>query len=133
MRRPELVILIAIWEFLSAFGVLTVIGFVSWAYFFTTPMIWGNWTWDGMMWDVPQIGGIMFFLLGMVLLVMAAFLALAVMAGIGLLKGREWGRILSIVHAGLSLFWFPVGTVIGILVLIYLIRPEVREYFSPGS
>lgn len=67
--------------------------------------------------------------MSVVLLVMLAYFVLALMGGIGLLQGREWGRILSIVHAALSLFWIPIGTVIGILIIIYLTKQEVREYF----
>ena len=32
-------------------------------------------------------------------------------------------------EAALSLFFIPFGTIIGILVIIYLTRPEVRDYF----
>ncbi len=82
------------------------------------------------MWGVPQMGGIAIILLGSVLLVMVAYFILALMGGIGLLKGREWGRILSIIHAALNLFWVPVGTVIGVLILIYLTKTETQEYFT---
>ena len=34
------------------------------------------------------------------------------------------------IHAVLSLFAIPCGTIIGILVLIYLMKPETREYFE---
>ena len=84
--------------------------------------------WD--MWGVPQMGGIAIIVLGIAALVMVAYFILALMGGIGLLRGREWGRILSIVHAALSLFWVPVGTVIGVLILIYLTKTEIQEYFT---
>ena len=61
---------------------------------------------------------------------MIAYFILALLGGIGILQGKEWGRILSIVQAALSVFWAPVGTVIGILILIYLTKPELKEYFS---
>ena len=100
-------------------------------FFFTYPWMW----WDGMMggwgmWGVPQMGGIAIIVMGIVALVMVAYFVMALMGGIGLLRGREWGRILSIVHAALSLFWVPVGTVIGILILIYLTKAETQEYFT---
>ncbi len=82
------------------------------------------------MWDMPRMGGFAIFALGVAVLVMVAYFILALMGGIGLLKGREWGRILSIVHAALSLFWVPVGTVIGVLILVYLTKDEVKEYFA---
>jgi uncharacterized membrane protein (DUF2068 family) len=76
------------------------------------------------------MGVIAIIVLGSVLLVMVAYFILALMGGIGLLKGREWGRILSIIHAALNLFWVPVGTVIGVLILIYLTKTETQEYFT---
>ena len=63
-------------------------------------------------------------------LVLLAYLGLSLAAGIGLLMEKEWGRISGIVHAALSLLWFPIGTVIGIITLIYLTKAEVREYFE---
>jgi len=131
MKRPELLVLIAVWEFLSAFGVLVGIGAVSSLFFFTVPGVW----WDGMMggwgmWDMPRIGNFAVIVMGVVLLVMVTYFVLALMGGIGLLKGKEWGRIMSIVQAALSFFWVPIGTVIGILILIYLTKNEVQEYFT---
>ena len=137
MKRPDLLVLIAVWMFLSAFGIFIGIAAVCSAFFFAYPWM----AWDGMMepwgmwgmWGMPQMGGIAFIMLGIVALVMVAYFVLALMGGIGLLRGREWGRILSIVHAALSLFWVPIGTVIGILILIYLTKAEVREYFEASS
>jgi len=137
MKRPDLLVLIAVWMFLSAFGIFIGIAAVCSAFFFSYPwMAWdGMWNGWGMwgMWGMPQMGGIAFIMLGIVALVMVAYFVLALMGGIGLLRGREWGRILCIVHAALSLFWVPVGTVIGILILIYLTKAEVREYFEASS
>ena len=79
---------------------------------------------------MPGMGGMAAIGLIIALLVLVVGFVIALMGGIGLLRGREWGRILSIVHAALSLFWVPIGTIIGILVLIYLTKAEVREYFE---
>jgi len=130
MKKPQLLVLVAVWEFLCAFGILIGIGGVSSYFFFTVPGVW----WDGMMggwgmWDLPRIGNFAIIVMGFVLLIMVAYFVLSLMGGIGLLKGREWGRIVSIVHAALSLFWIPIGTVVGILILIYLTKTEVQEYF----
>ena len=133
MKRPDLIVLIAVWEFLSAFWVLIGIGAVASVFFFTAPwMTMGEWNgWD--MWGAPDISVIVIACLSVAVLVMVAYFILALMGGIGLLKGKEWGRILSIVHAALSLFSIPIGTVIGILVLIYLTKTEVKEYFTSGG
>ena len=77
----------------------------------------GGWN----MWSMPGMGGFAIIGLSIAVLVMVAYFILALMGGIGLLKAKEWGRILSIIHAALCLFWAPVGTVIGVLILIYLI------------
>jgi len=69
--------------------------------------------------------------IGIFVLLCCAGLSLA--GGIGILKAKSWGRIISIVVAVLSLFWIPVGTVLGILVLIYLARTEVRAYFEGSN
>ena len=61
------------------------------------------------------------------------FAGLCLASGIGILKAKSWGRMLTIVVAVLSLFWFPVGTAIGILVIIYLAKPEIGEYFEGGN
>lgn len=132
MKRPDLLVLVAVWMFLSAFGILIGIAAVSSMFFFAYPwMGWEHGMWNGWgMWGVPQMGGIAIIMMSVAVLVMVSYFILALMGGIGLLKGREWGRILSIIHAALSLLWVPVGTVIGILILIYLTKTEVQEYFT---
>ncbi len=44
----------------------------------------------------------------------------ALLAGIGILQRREWGRILGIIVAGISLLNFPFGTAFGIYALVIL-------------
>ncbi len=123
MKKPDLLVLIAIWEFLSAFGVF--IGIVAIAVFAfpgaVNPM-------DGFG-RRAEVGAI--FGLSIAILVLLIYLVIGVLGGIGLLKGREWGRIVSLVHSVLSLFWIPFGTVIGILAIIYLVRQDVKTYFNP--
>lgn len=41
-------------------------------------------------------------------------------AGIGLMKRTEWGRVLGFALCGLALILFPLGTIIGILSLMAL-------------
>lgn len=50
--------------------------------------------------------------------------------GIGLLRLQSWGRHLQIGLAVVGLLGIPCGTVISILVLIYMMKPEVRTLFS---
>ncbi|MBB5297490.1 hypothetical protein E5F05_17860 [Deinococcus metallilatus] len=46
------------------------------------------------------------------------------------LEGRSWGRVASIVIAVLSLLLFPVGTVLGIIMLIGAFDRDVQAYTS---
>ena len=115
MKRPDLLVLIAIWEFLVSAGCLIGIAAIS---VFAFPTVW-------------DIGGV--FGLTIAVVALAGVLGVGVAGGVGLLLGKEWGRILSIVHSALSLFNIPIGTVIGVLAIIYLVRPDVREYFSPSG
>jgi hypothetical protein len=48
-------------------------------------------------------------------------IALAVVAGWGLMERTQWGRIVAIVAAFLSLIRFPLGTALGIWTLVVLL------------
>ncbi len=130
MKRPDLLVLIAVWEFVSAFGVLIGIAVISTAFFLVSP---GMWWWGHWWWNEPRFGGVAILVLSIILLVMVVYVVLALVGGIGLLKGKGWGQVLSIVHAAFTLFWVPIGTIIGILAIIYLTKPEVSEYFKAGK
>ena len=61
------------------------------------------------------------------------FLILAVpslIAGFGLLKKKEWARIICLVLGFLSLLNVPLGTALGIYTIWALIQPETIELFS---
>jgi len=54
-------------------------------------------------------------------------------AGIGLLRLAPWGRSLQIGLSILGLLGIPCGTVISILVLVYMLKPEMKLLFSGMS
>ncbi|NIM57366.1 MAG: hypothetical protein GTO16_00270 [Candidatus Aminicenantes bacterium] len=118
MRRPDLLILIAVWEFLTAFGSFVGLIFIAVFAFPEVSSVHG----------ISSVGGI--FGLSIAVLVLLFYLCIAIAGGIGLLGGKEWGRVLSLVHAAISLLWIPFGTIIGILIIVYLIKPEIRDYFE---
>lgn len=127
MKKPDLLILIAVWEFFVAFMTLIGIGAIV---VFAFPAVLGDWYyWNGGMMMDGRVGGV--FGLGVAIVFLFCWLIVSIAGGIGLISGKEWGRITSIVHSALSLFSVPVGTVIGILAIIYLTKPEVKEYFTP--
>ncbi|MFC1938451.1 hypothetical protein ACFLWH_02205 [Chloroflexota bacterium] len=119
MKRPDLLLLVAIWAFFSAF--LYLIGIAAISIFALPEAL-------GFVYGPANVGSIFSISIGIIFLLCGFGLYLA--GGIGILKAKSWGRIISIVVAVLSLFWFPVGTALGIIVLIYLAKAEVREYFE---
>jgi hypothetical protein len=118
MRRPDLLLLIAIWQFIIAFLCLITIAAIAIVIFpgnvgYYGPVHIGT---------VAALSIIIFLLLGCI--------GLSVAGGVGILLGKNWGRIVSIVNAVINLFSIPVGTIIGVLVLIYLNGSELRGYFE---
>lgn len=60
-----------------------------------------------------------------------AVLALpGILTGIGLLKRKNWGRILGIVVGFLNLLNFPLGTLIGAYTLWVLFQDAATTYFE---
>ncbi len=51
----------------------------------------------------------------------------ALLAGIGIMKRQEWGRILGIVVAVLALFNIPFGTAFGIYALVILTQRNFSQ------
>ena len=103
LKKPGLLLPIAAWQFFTAAGVLAVLAGLLLFMFYLAPFI------------APLLLGYLF---------------LAVAGGVKLLRARESGRVMGIVHSVISMLIFPVGTVIGALVIMYLARPSVKSYFG---
>jgi hypothetical protein len=125
VKKPDLLVLVAIWEFITALLVMIPMAALC-AVIFGNLLDWRDWAGG---WDLPKVPVLVNIAVGFVLVLFFAYLVLAVMGGVWLLQRNEMGRLISIVHAALSLLWVPIGTVAGALVLVYLTRPEVRDYF----
>jgi len=84
---------------------------------------------------IPEMGDIAPHILRIVGLAVASFLLLLgipkIIGGLGLLKHREWARILVIILSALSLLNIPLGTALGVYSLIYLMKTEMIELFKP--
>jgi len=61
---------------------------------------------------------------------LAVFSAPEIIGGIGLLKRKEWGRILVLVVSFFNLVNFPLGTALGIYSIIILMKEETVKLFS---
>ncbi|NIA29409.1 MAG: hypothetical protein GWP06_05775 [Actinobacteria bacterium] len=53
-----------------------------------------------------------------------------ILAGIGILKFKQWGKILGLVVAALNLLDIPVGTALAIYSFWVLLKDESQELFS---
>ncbi|KAF0236146.1 MAG: hypothetical protein FD181_2961 [Prolixibacteraceae bacterium] len=53
-----------------------------------------------------------------------------IIAGIGLLKRKEWARILTLILSVLDLINFPIGTAVGSYSIWALVQPEIIEQFK---
>ena len=53
-----------------------------------------------------------------------------VVAGIGLLRRKTWGRILALVVGFVGLVNFPLGTLVGIYTGWVLLQDSATEYFA---
>ena len=104
MKKPDLLVLIAIWAFITAFVVF--LGIVAIAVFAFPAVlgVWEDWGYfDGMTlndYGMARPGAI--FGLSVAILILLCYMAIAITSGIGLLTGKEWGRITAIVHSALS-------------------------------
>jgi len=56
-----------------------------------------------------------------------------IIAGVGLLGLKPYGRVAQIALAGVGLLAIPLGTVISILILVYFFKPGVKLLFSGRS
>jgi len=54
-----------------------------------------------------------------------------VLAGVGLLKGQNWGRILALIVGLFNLINVPVGTVLAGYTFWVLLQNEANAYFEP--
>jgi hypothetical protein len=78
---------------------------------------------------IPLLGGIG----GIICLLLILFGVPGVIAGIGMLKLRPWGRILGIVISAIDLIHIPFGTALGVYGLWALLSPEGEALFRGGA
>jgi len=54
-------------------------------------------------------------------------------AGIGLLKKKEWGRVLTLVVSFFNLMNFPLGTALSVYSFVVLLKEETVRLFQPPA
>ncbi len=75
---------------------------------------------------LPILGGIG----AMVCLIMTIASIPGLLAGVGVLRLAQWGRILTLIMAALNILNFPIGTAIGIYAFVILLKPEAAALFD---
>ena len=120
MKRPDGVTFIAVWYFINALFTL-----LTFCVLIAIPI-------SGAFSDIGDQTGLFWATTGVICgaVFMAASGIVAALTGWGLLRMRSWARILAIVLAIFGLFAFPVGTVIGALIIWYLFKEDVRQAFD---
>jgi hypothetical protein len=84
------------------------------------------------------LGGLIYIVLGTVegaligsgAVIFIAVGAFALITGLALFAGRNWARILVLIGGVLDLLGIPIGTIIGIIILYYFTRPQIKAYFA---
>ena len=64
---------------------------------------------------------------------MSVFALPGILAGVGLLRRREWGRILALVVGFISLVDIPIGTALGVYTIWVLIDDDIIKAFDGGA
>jgi len=81
----------------------------------------------GITYLVPLAFLSVFWILGAVLIALGI---LDIMIGWSLWSLKKWARTVAIVLAVVGLISFPIGTVISIVTLWYLFKPEIKAFFT---
>lgn len=118
-RRPDGVTVIAIYYFVTAIPAL-----LSACFLVGVPI-------SGVLRDIGDEVGIFFATSSIICLTLlvAGSGILSLVTGWGLLKMADWGRWLALFLAVLSLFLFPLGTIIGGIIIWYLLQDDVQGAF----
>ena len=120
--RPDGVTAIAVYYFLVA--IFDLVGACAIVAFPMAAIIQTN---SGSSLYFPLIG------LSFGLLTTLVLAVLAIVAGWGLLRMASWARWLAFALAIISLLFFPIGTIIGAIIIWYLLKANVREEFEAAS
>jgi hypothetical protein len=81
-----------------------------------------------------NIAGLGFGIAGVVFVIIGAiFSYVYFLAAKGLTNKKEWSKVLSIVLAIIALVNFPIGTILGVLILIGVLDEGAMTWFGPQN
>ena len=81
----------------------------------------------------PRGAFVALLVMGSIFLVLVLLAILYIATGVGLWRRQEWARWVTIVLAVLGLFNVPIGTVIGLFILWFLLRDDVQAEFRASD
>ena len=102
----------------------SILGLIIGGILFTLFVLLGNFI------DEPDAQMVFGIIAKVVMVVLIIFSIPGIIAGVGLMKRKEWARILTLILSVLSLVNFPFGTAVGVYSIWALVQPEVVEQFS---
>ena len=68
-------------------------------------------------------------IMSMCLYITIIFGIIYLLVGVGLFTLKKWARILAIIFAIIGLLNVPIGTIISIIILVYLFKADVKAAF----
>ena len=80
--------------------------------------------------DDMQVKTVLSIIVNIAMVVLVVLSIPGIIAGIGLLKRKEWARILTLILSALDLVNFPLGTALGVYSIWALVQPEVMAEFK---
>lgn len=80
--------------------------------------------------DDLQVKTVLSIIVNIAMVVLIVLSIPGIIAGIGLLKRKEWARILTLILSALDLVNFPLGTALGVYSIWALVQPEVMAEFN---
>ena len=105
---------------------------------FILPLVFGGvWSIVALGANDPQATAIVGVTFGVILAIVTVVLAvsggLSLAAGIGLLRGKAWGDVLTVIASVLHLANFPLGTLVGVASMYVLLVREPRPRALPRA
>ncbi|KOH46630.1 hypothetical protein [Sunxiuqinia dokdonensis] len=79
--------------------------------------------------DEPEANMVLSIIANVLATVFVILAVPGIIGGIGLLKRKEWARILVLIISVLHVFNFPIGTAVGVYSIWALVQPEVVAEF----
>lgn len=110
------------------FACFPIFHFMAGLFMFVFSLIPGSMKGDMPLFPVGIFGLVFATIAGAVMLLGWAFAISLILAGYGLLK-RKW-HTFCLVMAGVACVFMPFGTVLGVLTIVLLVKPAVKELFT---